>query len=120
VPEWSSLGPDVEVDVKTATFVGADHVGPDPIEKVTRVTVTNSGSIPLKVVILDEHSKELGRTSDYKTGSFSIALNPHVSKYRWEVFAPGDKEPCQEQRDETKSSITVQRQRSKAAEKAAH
>jgi hypothetical protein len=37
------------VDVKTATFVGADHVGPDPMEKVTKVTVTNSGPIPLKV-----------------------------------------------------------------------
>jgi hypothetical protein len=85
---------------------------------VLTVTVNNTGKIPLKVVILDMSKNDIGRTPDYKTGSIPpITLKQNVTKYHWEVFAPGDVEPCQIGHDETKSSITVQCQRSKAEEK---
>jgi hypothetical protein len=80
---------------------------------ISKVQVNNAGSTPLKVVILtaDGNFVDIGRTPDYKTGSFSIDLKQKVSKYHWEVFAPGAVEPCQKLRDETSSSITVQCQR---------
>lgn len=121
----SSLGPDIKLDIRTAAFVGTRPTsGPTPATLgpylLEKVAVTNSGQVPLKVVVLDSGLVDIGRTSDYKTGSFSIQLKKGVVKYHWQVFAPGAKEPCQQQRDETKSSISVQCQRPKAADKAAH
>jgi hypothetical protein len=84
---------------------------------ISTVAVNNDGKIPLKVVILtaDGGFVDIGRTPDYKIGSFSIDLKKKVSKYHWEVFAPGDVEPCQKLRDETKSSITVRCDQAKAS-----
>jgi hypothetical protein len=128
----ASLGSNVKVDVKTAAFVGAlqqPHVatvpppptsGPGTLitQEFSTVTVNNTGKMPLKVVILDMGKIDIGRTPDYKSGSLPpITLKMPVSKYHWEVFAPGDVEPCQIGHDETKSSITVGCQRSKADEK---
>jgi hypothetical protein len=85
---------------------------------VEAVTVNNAGKIPLKVVILDMGKYDIGRTPDYKLGSIpAITLNKPVTKYHWEVFAPGDQEPCQIGHNETNSSITVQCQHSKTEEK---
>jgi hypothetical protein len=120
-----ALGSNAKVDVKTAAFVGAlthPHVqtlpnGNTALVEIAAVAVNNGGKLPLKVVILDADFKELGRTSDYKTGSFSVELKTHVSKYHWEVFAPGDVEPCQKLRDETKNSISVGCDHTKAPEK---
>ena len=88
-------------------------------DDISKVTGNIGGNIPLKVVILsaDGRFREIGRTPDYKTGSFSIDLKEKVSKYHWEVFAPKDVEPCDKKRDETKSSLNVKCLRSKAEEK---
>jgi hypothetical protein len=89
-----------------------------PAGSISTVTVNNTGKLPLKVVILDMGKSDIGRTADYKTGSIgSITLKTTVSKYHWEVFAPGDVEPCQVGHDETRLSITVGCQVSKAEEK---
>jgi hypothetical protein len=90
-------------------------------DDISKVTGTVGGDIPLKVVILsaDGRFRDIGRTPDYKTGSFSIDLKEKVSKYHWEVFAPKDVEPCDKKRDEIKSSINVKCLHSKVEEKQA-
>jgi hypothetical protein len=108
--------PGVKADLDKAK-AEADKAKAAAADNISTVTVNNNGKIPLKVVILDAAFADIGRTSDYKTGSFSIPLKKQVGKYHWEVFAPGDVEPCQKLRDETKSSITVQCQHSKAEDK---
>jgi len=122
----SSLGSNVKVDVQSASFAGElkrPHVqtlpnGNTDLVEPKAIKVTNDGKVPLKVVILDAVKfSELGRTPDYKTGTFVVDLNQHVSKYHWEVFAPGDKEPCQKLRDETKPAITVHCDHTKESEK---
>ena len=95
----------LKIDLQKANFIGTRPVlGPDLMQKVS---VTNDGQVPLKVVILDTGLADIGRTPDYKTGTFDITLKRGVAKYHWEVFAPGAKEPCQVGHDETRSSITV-------------
>lgn len=84
---------------------------------ISKVTGNIAGNVPLKVVILDEHFRDIGRTPDYKTGGFSIELKVKVSRYHWEVFAPNDVEPCDKKRDETNSSINVKCLHSKAEKK---
>jgi hypothetical protein len=87
-------------------------------DNISTVTVNNDGKVPLKVVILDMGKYDIGRTPDYELGSMPpITLKQKVAKYHWEVFAPGAKEPCQVGHDETRSSITVHCQPSKAEEK---
>jgi hypothetical protein len=89
-------------------------------DNISTVTVNNDGKVPLKVVILDMGKYDIGRTPDYKLGDMPpITLKQKVSKYHWEVFAPGAQEPCQVGHDETRSSITVHCQPSKAEEKPA-
>jgi hypothetical protein len=95
--------------------------GPKPMDKtlVDKVTVTNGGQVPLKVVILDMGKVDIGRTPNYETGSVDIKLRNGVAKYHWEAFTPGAVEPCQVVHDETKSAITAQCQRPKVPD-AAH
>jgi hypothetical protein len=103
---WSGHSGYIKLDIQKATFIGSRPVlGPDLMKKVS---VTNGGSVPLKVVILDAGFADIGRTPDYKTGSFDVTLKKGVAKYLWEVFMPGAVEPCQKKRDETKDTITVQ------------
>ena len=74
-----------------------------------KISVTNGGKMPLKIVILDaDKFKEIGRSgSDFKKGSFDVPIKPAATKYHWEAFRPGDLEPCQKKRDETAGSISV-------------
>jgi hypothetical protein len=74
-----------------------------------KISVTNNGKMPLKVVILDaDKFKEIGRSgNDFKKGSFDVPLKPGATKYHWQAFRPGDVEPCQKKRDETIGSISV-------------
>lgn|SRR5262249_19448061 len=105
------------VEVRSAKFIGRRWVpGPNKLmDKVflDKVTVTNGGQVPLKVVILDSGLADIGHTPDHKTGRFDIPLTKGVDKYTWEVFTPGAGAPCQRVRDETKFSITVQCQGAK-------
>jgi len=104
---------DFKLDIKTVNFVGA----PAPAQgnaaataaagTIKTVHVDNNGKMPLKVVILQEQKfSELGRTPDFKKGSFDVDLKTPVAKYHWEVFRPGDLEPCMKKRDETSASIS--------------
>lgn len=121
----SSLGSSVKVDVQSAILMGElrPHVpavpnGNTDLVEPKAIKVTNTGRIPLKVVILDAVKfTEVGRSPDYRIGSIVVDLSQHVSKYHWEVFAPGDKEPCLKQRDETKPAITVRCDHTKESEK---
>jgi hypothetical protein len=121
----TGYGSAAKVDVSDAQFIPSQrsHVpsvpsGNTDLVEPKAIKVTNGGKIPLKVVILDAVKfSEIGRTPDYKIGSFDLELTQHVSKYHWEVFAPGDKEPCQKQRDETKPAITVRCDHTKESEK---
>jgi hypothetical protein len=107
----------IKIDIQKATFIGTRPVlGPNLMEKVT---VTNGGQVPLKVVILDTSFVDIGRTADYQTGSFDIRLKHGVAKYHWEVFTPGAVEPCDKRRNITTDAITVQCQRPRAPD-AAH
>jgi hypothetical protein len=118
----SVAGPPHAVEVRSAKFVGTRPVpGPTPVDKalVDKVTVTNGGQVPLKVVILDMGKVDIGRTPNYETGSVDIKLRRGVAKYHWEAFTPGAVEPCQVVHDETKSSITAQCQHAKIPD-AAH
>jgi hypothetical protein len=73
-----------------------------------KISVTNNGKMPLKVVILDEKFKEIGRSgSDFKKGSFTVSISPAATKYHWEAFRVGDLEPCVKKRDETSGSISL-------------
>jgi hypothetical protein len=76
-------------------------------DEFSKVTGNISGKVPLKIVILNDKLVEIGRTSDYQTGSFSISLRDKVSKYHWEAFAKGESNPCDKNRDVTASSITT-------------
>jgi hypothetical protein len=102
------------VFLRTAKFIPNQSTpGPKPVDKalVDKVTVTNGGQVPLKVVILDMGKVDIGRTPNYATGSVDIKLTRGVAKYHWEAFTPGAVEPCQVVHDETKSAITAQCQR---------
>jgi hypothetical protein len=107
------------VEMRTAKFMpDLSTTGPKPADKapgdkalVDKVTVTNGGQVPLKVVILDMGKVDIGRTPNYETGSVDIKLNRGVAKYHWEAFTPGAVEPCQVVHDETRSAITAQCQR---------
>jgi hypothetical protein len=70
------------------------------------LSVNNSGSVPLKVVILDSNGVEIGRSADFFKGSGSVTVKKK-GPYRWEVFAPGERDPCQKQRDVSSSSVSV-------------
>src|SRR5262249_55836901 len=124
----------VAVKLRTAKFIpyqSPSTPGPKPVDKavvdkalvdkalVDKVTVTNSGQVPLKVVILDMGKVDIGRTPNYETGSVDIKLKRGVPKYHWEAFTPGAVEPCQVVHDETRTSITAQCQQAKAPD-AAH
>ena len=86
-------------------------------DDISVVSVTNSGKLPVKVVILSEPGfGELGRSSspDFISGSGTVHLKSKVKTYHWEVFAKGpdgrqDSEPCDSdhRRGVTASSITV-------------
>jgi hypothetical protein len=114
------------VVLRTAKFIPNQSTpGPKPVDKapgdkalapadkavVDKVTVTNGGQVPLKVVILDMGKVDIGRTPNYETGSVDIKLRRGVAKYHWEAFTPGAVEPCQVVHDETRSAITAQCQR---------
>jgi hypothetical protein len=107
----------IKWDLQSATLIGTRPIlGPNLMEKIS---VTNSGDVPLKVVILDTGFIDIGRTPDYKTGTFEITLRHGVAKYHWEVFTPGAVEPCDKLRNVSESSIKVHCQRPKAPD-AAH
>src|SRR5579872_273538 len=99
--------------VLIAALISTGTAAADDISKVTGNIV---GKVPLRVVILsaDGRFRDIGRTSEFKTGNFSIDLKEKVSKYHWEVFAKGELSPCDKKRDVATSSITA-----KCEEKAA-
>jgi hypothetical protein len=89
-------------------------------DDISMVSVTNSGKLPLRVVILSEPGfGELGRSSspDFISasgGNGKITLKNKVNKYHWAVFAKGpdgrqDGEPCDSdhRKGVSASSITV-------------
>ena len=94
----------------TAKFAGAVLIpvmisaGTAAADDISEVNVTNSGKLPVKVVILNITWGELGRTSspDFISGSGGsgkVTLKKKVNQYHWEAFALGpdgrqDKEPC--------------------------
>jgi hypothetical protein len=97
--------------VFTAAFMTAlIGVGTAAADEFSKVTGNITGKVPLKIIILNDKSVEIGRTSDYQLGSFSIPLREQgkdakVGRYRWEAFAKGDAGPCDKDRDVTTSSI---------------
>jgi hypothetical protein len=86
-------------------------------DDISEVAVSNTGKLPVKVVILNTTFGELGRSSspDFISGNSghgTVHLKSKVKTYHWEVFALGadgqqDKEPCDKKRDVSASSITV-------------
>jgi len=82
---------------------------PQTARAFDKITVTNNGKMPLKVVILDaDKFKEIGRSgNDFKKGSFDVSISPAATKYHWEAFRPGDLEPCAKKRDVASGSFTV-------------
>jgi hypothetical protein len=87
-------------------------------DDISEVSVTNSGKLPLKVVILSEPGfGDLGRSSSIVSGHSghgTVHLKSKVKTYHWEVFALGpdgqqDKEPCDSdhRKGVSASSITV-------------
>jgi hypothetical protein len=136
-----ALGSNAKVDIKTAAFIGgltqphtatipaAPTSGPGTLitQGIATVTVNIQGKVPLKTVILSDPGKsDIGRANpdNYLKPGSSPTITLHdqqnkptkVSKYHWEVFAPGDVEPCAVGHDVTASSITVACERSKAEE----
>jgi hypothetical protein len=73
-----------------------------------KLTVNNSGSVPLKVTILDPNGMDItaDRSAEFIKGSGTVTVKKK-GPYRWEAFAPGEREPCQKQRDVSSSSISV-------------
>lgn len=89
-------------------------IGTASADDISKVTGNVGGKVPLMVTIVsaDGRSRELGRMTDYKTGSFSIDLKEKVSKYHWQAFKKSETTPCDKNRDVTTSSIpTVPRER---------
>ena len=89
--------------VLITTCIGAGTAAADDS---WNLTVNNSGSVPLKVVILDSNGVDIGRSAEFFKGSGTVTVKKK-GPYRWEVFAPGEREPCQKQRDVSSSSISV-------------
>jgi hypothetical protein len=97
-------------------LIGAGTAAADDISVVN---VTNSGKLPVKVVILNITFGELGRTSspEFVSGSGGggkATLKTKVNQYHWEAFAKGpdgrqDIEPCDSdhRRGVSASSITA-------------
>lgn len=99
--------------VLIAALLGVDTAA---AEDISEVSVTNTGKLPVRIVILNTTFGELGRTADFITRSGKVTLQKKVSKYHWEAFARGDPVPCVKQQNVSAPSITVRCDRTKAEE----
>jgi len=90
-----------------ATSFGAGTATADDSWKLT---VNNTGSAPLKVVILDTTSKDItgDRSAEYISKGSGWVMVKKKGTYSWQVIAKGDSQPCQRQSGVSGSSITVQ------------
>jgi hypothetical protein len=103
--DWMQTTAKAGVAALITACIGAGTAAADDSWKLT---VNNSGSVPLKVTILDQNGVDItaDRSAEFIKGSGTVTVKKK-GPYRWEVFAPGEREPCQKQRDVSSSSISV-------------
>jgi hypothetical protein len=102
---WMQTTAKAGAAVLVTACIGAGTAAADDSWKLT---VNNSGSVPLKVTILDSNGVDItaDRSAEFIKGSGTVTVKKK-GPYRWEAFAPGEREPCQKQRDVSSSSISV-------------